>query len=412
MVPFILQLVLRLSLGSGQRLFTRLVAIASTLGMMLGVAVLITVLSVMNGFSNELKQRLLSITPHLLLLPKKSNTVDMDALMKSAKGLDEVQAVAPYHSGRALLNVQARSHGAHITGSSVEGLTDVLGVNTYVIRGDISALEVMPFSIGLGKALAKRLGVEVGDPIEVVVPRLLITPLGIFPRYKRLIVAAIFEVGAQPDMTDAFVSLETANKLFGLYGLRGVQLRLFDENLATSMAERISQVGSTPVESIDWTTSQGSLFAAIRMEKVTVRLLLLSIVFVAAFNLISTLTMSVTEKRVDIAILQVLGFPRKRVMWLFVGHGLFLGMVGVSIGTLIGIWLAKSISKLSFWFEEVFDLVIFDPSVYYIGGLPSSLHWGDVFWVFFASMTISIVASIYPAWRASQIYPAEALNYA
>ena len=251
----------------------------------------------------------------------------------------------------ALLNVEARSHGAHITGSSPEGLRDVLGVNAYVIRGDLSALELMPFSIGLGMALAKRLGVDIGDPVEVVVPRLLVTPLGIFPRYKRLTVSAIFEVGAQPDMTDAFVSLETANKLFGSYGLRGVQLRLFDENLATSMAERITQVGSTPVESIGWTTSQGSLFAAIRMEKVTVRLLLLSIVFVAAFNLISTLTMSVTEKRVDIAILQVLGFPRKRVMWLFVGHGLFLGMVGVSIGTLIGIWLAKSISNLSFWFN-------------------------------------------------------------
>ncbi len=411
-MPFILELVFRLSLGNGQRLFTRLVAIASTVGMMLGVAVLITVLSVMNGFSSELKQRLLSITPHLLLLPKTSNSVDLDTLMKSAKGLDEVQAAAPYHSGRALLNVEARSHGAQITGSSVEGLRDVLGINAYVIRGDVSALEVIPFSIGLGMALAKQLGVDVGDPIEVVLPRLLITPLGIFPRYKTLLVSAIFEVGAQPDMTDAFVSLETASKLFGSYGLKGVQLRLFDENLATSMAERINQVGSTPVESIDWTTSQGSLFAAIRMEKVTVRLLLLSIVFVAAFNLISTLTMSVTEKRVDIAILQVLGFPRKQVMWLFVGHGLFLGMVGVSIGTLIGIWLAKSISKLSFWFEEVFDLVIFDPSIYYIGGLPSILHWGDVFWVFFASMTISIVASIYPAWRASQIYPAEALNYA
>ena len=161
----------------------------------------------------------------------------------------------------------------------------------------------------------------------------------------------------------------------------------------------------------DWRSSQGSLFAAIKMEKITVGILLTSVILVAAFNLISTLTMSVTEKRGDIAILQVLGLPAKKLLMLFLGHGLLLALLGISLGAVAGVALATTISDLSLWVEQAFGLVLFDPAVYYIGGLPSTLLWGDVLAVVAVAFGLSLLASVYPAWRAAQVPPAEVLNY-
>jgi lipoprotein-releasing system permease protein len=207
------------------------------------------------------------------------------------------------------------------------------------------------------------------------------------------------------------VGYETAQKLLGSAGLQGVQLRLSDRESVPEVTAALRAVMPQSTSIKDWRSSQGSLFAAIKMEKITVGLLLTSVILVAAFNLISMLTMSVTEKRGDIAILQVLGLPSRKLLMLFLGHGLLLALLGISLGAVAGVLLATHISDLSLWAEQAFGLVLFDPAVYYIGGLPSRLQWQDVIAVVSIAFLLSLLASVYPAWRASKVPPAEALNY-
>ena len=216
-------------------------------------------------------------------------------------------------------------------------------------------------------------------------------------RRRLLTVVGLFSVGAGPDARDAYVSYETARRLLGTSGRQGVQVKLTDRQLALTdqAAYQRAQIAQ-PMTLSDWTTSQGSLFAAIKMEKITVGILLTSVILVAAFNLISTLTMSVTEKRGDIAILQVLGLSTRHLLLLFLGHGLLLSLVGIALGAALGIGLAVSISDLSLWFEQVIGVVLFDPAVYYIGGLPSLLLWRDVGAVIATAFALSAVASVYP----------------
>ena len=218
-------------------------------------------------------------------------------------------------------------------------------------------------------------------------------------------------VGAPPDAQVAYVSQHTADKLLGRTGERGVQLRLTDRSKVATVSSALASVTAEHPVISDWRSSQGSLFAAIKLEKISVGVLLTSVILVAAFNLVSTLTLSVTEKRTDIAILQVLGLTTGRLLMLFLGHGLMLAAVGITLGTLMGVSLALSISDLSLWIEAMSGKVLFDPAVYYIGGLPSVLQWGDVLSVIVVAAVLSLLASVYPAWRASRIPPAEALNY-
>lgn len=405
-------LIVRFSFGAGQRRFTRFVAIASMLGMVLGVAALITVLSVMNGFAGELTQRLLAVTPHVLLQPLSSSDSDQDTRLADAlMARPEVVAAAPYRSGRTLLRAHGQSRGVQISGSTADGLASVIALPQHVIQGELSLLDEQRFSIALGSGLARMLDVFPGDSVEVILPRLTVSPMGTFPRARELTVVALFEVGAQPDMAQAFVSLETAERLFGSVGERGVQVRLGDRDLAPRFSGSVVTELTGTMRASDWTQSQGSLFAAIKMEKLTVGLLLLSVIVVAAFNLISSLTMSVTEKRADIAILQVMGLSSDKLLWIFLGHGLLLGSIGIFVGGIVGVWLAQSISEVSYWIERLTGWALFDPAVYYIGGLPSRVLWSDVLWVVGAALILSLLASAYPAWRATRIPPVEALNY-
>ena len=191
----------------------------------------------------------------------------------------------------------------------------------------------------------------------------------------------------------------------------GVQAKLTERARVDELTDQLLSLNESQVKVTDWRASQGSLFAAIKMEKLTVALLLASVVLVAAFNLVSMLTMSVTEKRSDIAILQVLGLSPSRLLVIFLGHGLLLALAGIAFGTFLGVALAVSISDLSLWFERVLGWVLFDPAVYYIAGLPSELMWNDVMMVAAGALILSVMASLYPAWRASSVPPAEALNY-
>ena len=410
-MPLLLDIIIRFSLGSGQRRFTRFVAMASLIGMMLGVAALIMVLSVMNGFSGELHQRLLSVTPDVVLEPSTPTEDGLSELARRAAERPSVLAATPFQRATTLLQAGGRTRGATLIGAPTEGLSSVVNLGVHLVSGELDALASQPFSVILGTDLARLLRVAPGDEVEVFLPRLTVSPLGVYPKTRKLTVVGLFSVGAGPDAREAYVSYETARRLLGKSGRRGVQIKLTDRDLAMTDRATFQSLDSAPMILSDWTTSQGSLFAAIKMEKITVGILLTSVILVAAFNLISTLTMSVTEKRGDIAILQVIGLSTRQLLLLFLGHGLLLSVVGIALGAALGIGLAVFISDLSLWFEQAVGIVLFDPAVYYIGGLPSILLWHDVAAVIVAALTLSAVAAVYPAWRASRIPAAEVLNY-
>ena len=402
---------LRFTLGSGQRRFTRVVALASLLGMMLGVAALVVVLSVMNGFALELRQRLLSIAPDLVLETGSISYSSLLALSEQAAVHPDIVAASVMQRGTVLMRRGERNRGIKLTGASESGLKHVLSLNEHLVAGSVEAIFQQRFSVILGADVARLLGVGINDEVEVVLPRLTMTPLGVFPAARTLRVAGIFEVGAQPDAFEGFVSFNTAERLFADAMQRGVQARLEDREHIEEAKTFLASMSPMHDNVTDWRASQGSLFTAIKMEKMTVGVLLASVILVAAFNLISMLTMSVTEKRADIAILQVLGLSQRSVLGVFLGHGLILAMVGISLGAALGIWLALSVSELSMWIEQTLGWVLFDPAVYYIGGLPSQLIWSDVLAVMVTALLLSGAASVYPAWRASRIPATEALNY-
>jgi len=410
-VQLLWELTLRFTLGGGQRRFTRFVALASLLGMMLGVAVLIVVLSVMNGFATELRQRLLSIAPDLVMQTGPIPYASLVTLSENVAAHPDVIAASAMQQGTVLMRSGARSRGIKLTGVPEAGLRAVTTIDGYLIAGSTESLYQNPFTVILGADMARLLGVGIDDEVEVVLPRLTMTPLGVFPASRKLRVVGLFEVGAQPDAFEGFVSFSTAQRLFAAAGQRGVQARVRDrEQLEESKAFVVS-LGPDSYRVTDWRNSQGSLFTAIRMEKITVGVLLTSVILVAAFNLISMLTMSVTEKRSDIAILQVQGLSPDRLLGVFLGHGLILAMAGILSGAALGVWVALSVSELSMWLEQTLGWVLFDPAVYYIAGLPSQLMWSDVLAVVVTALILSIVASVYPAWRAARVPAAEALNY-
>lgn len=405
------ELTLRFTLGGGQRRFTRFVALASLLGMMLGVAVLIVVLSVMNGFATELRQRLLSIAPDLVMQTGPIPYASLVTLSENVAAHPDVIAASAMQQGTVLMRSGARSRGIKLTGVPEAGLRAVTTIDGYLIAGSTESLYQNPFTVILGADMARLLGVGIDDEVEVVLPRLTMTPLGVFPASRKLRVVGLFEVGAQPDAFEGFVSFSTAQRLFGTAGQRGVQARVRDREQLEESKAFLASLSPDSQGVTDWRNSQGSLFTAIRMEKITVGLLLTSVILVAAFNLISMLTMSVTEKRSDIAILQVQGLSPERLLGVFLGHGLILATVGIVSGAALGVWVALSVSELSMWLEQTLGLVLFDPAVYYIAGLPSQLMWSDVLAVMVTALILSIVASVYPAWRAARIPAAEALNY-
>lgn len=410
-LAFVSDLVLRYSLSRRQQRFTRIVAWVSMLGMVLGVTSLITVMSVMNGFSSELHSRILAVIPHAKIHSTSGQLSEWESLAEKVLAAPTVVAVAPYIEDTVLFQAWGRHRGARLSGIDLNAQRYVNSVDQYIVRGDWQALETQRFSVALGSSLARILGVTVGDEVEVILPRLTVTPLGIFPRVKRLLVVAEFEVGADPDANQSYVSLDTARRLLGRDQVDGLQLKFDDLFAASKISAALANELPAKLTVTDWRSSQGSLFAAIQMEKITVGLLLLSVVAVAAFNIVSTLTMAVTEKRTDIAVLRVLGASSRSILVIFIGYGMLLGILGVALGAIMGVTLALYISDLAIWIEQLLGVSLFDPTVYYIGRLPSVLIWADVFTTVCAALVLSFLATLYPAWRAANISPVEVLNH-
>lgn len=400
---------LRYSLSRKRNRFTSLISAVSMLGMVLGVTSLIVVLSVMNGFAGELRGRILSLVPHGYV-QSSDGLADWTGVAAALASEPGIVAVAPYSTEKVLLRSRRTLQGAVLTAVEPELETDVSDVGEHMIAGSFGQLSATPFGVVLGASLARVLAVVPGDTLEVTVPRLTVTPLGVFPRSKRLTVLGLFEVGAQPDSYQAFVSLETGQRLFGA-GVDGLQVRTTDLFAAPEILGGVAARLPEGLRALDWSQTQGSLFRAVRMEKLIVSLLLLSVVAVAAFNIVSTLVMSVTEKRRDIAVLRTMGARAEGIMAIFVAHGLALATIGIGAGAALGVLLALNIADLTVAIEGALGVKLFDPTVYFISELPAQLQAGDVVAVVVAAFVLSLVATLYPAWRAAQVAPAEVLRY-
>lgn len=403
---------IRYSFSRKRNRFTSVIATVSMLGMVLGVASLIVVLAVMNGFAGELRGRILSLVPHGFVESTGEGVGQWRDLLSDIEGMEGVVAVSPYITEKAILGTAYMQRGAVITAIDPQLESKVSGLANAMIAGDLQSLENGGFNVVLGVSLANILRVGLGDYVDVTVPRLTVTPLGMFPRNKRLQVTGLFEIGAQPDAFQAYVSLATGQKLLGSKGrVDGLQIKTGDLFAAPEIMRGVAMQLPDTYSVKDWSQTQGSLFSAVKLEKLMVSLLLLSVVAVAAFNIVSTLVMSVAEKRRDIAVLRTMGARAGGIMAIFVAHGLALSGVGITVGAVVGVFLATNIATIIAALERALGMKLFDPSVYFISELPAELQSFDVAVVVAASVLLSLLATLYPAWRAACIAPAEVLRY-
>ncbi|KPQ22783.1 MULTISPECIES: lipoprotein-releasing ABC transporter permease subunit [unclassified Halomonas] len=391
--------------------FISFISLTSMLGLMLGVAVLILVLSVMNGFDHELRTRVLGMVPHAKI-EAREGMVEWQSLAEELMERDRVEGVAPYVEQQGMFSVGGRNEGAMVNGIDPEWEDKVSIIGDHMQQGELSDLVPGEWNVVLGSMLARRLGVEVGDQVTLLVPEASITPAGVFPRLKRFTVSGIFSVGAELDANLAYANIEDMQKLGRLNdAIGGLRLELDDLFVAGSETQDILNELGPGYRGSDWTYSQGNLFQAIQMEKRMIALLLTVIIAVAAFNIVSTLVMVVTDKRADIAILRTIGATPRSIMGIFIVQGLAIGLIGIAFGVAVGVLLALTISDLIGWVEGFMNIKFLDAGVYFISDLPSRLHFEDVRDIVLAAFGLTFLSTLYPAWRAARVQPADVLRY-
>ncbi len=389
--------------------FISVITLISALGLMLGVAILITVLSVMNGFDRELQDRILGMVTHVQVQGRQP-VGDWRSLAEKVSHHEEVEAVAPYIRLQGMLTAGGEVSGVMINGVDPEAEQDVSIVDEFMEAGELGSLSPGSFNLVLGYDLARKMGVSKGDKITLVLPEASMSPAGVIPRFRRFTVTGIFRVRANVDSLLAYVHLGDAGRMARHKNkVDGIRLRLDDLFQSSSLAWRIQQELGPGYRTTDWTRTHGNLFQAIRMEKAMMTLLLSFIVAVAAFNIISSQVMLVTEKRGNIAVLRTLGASPGAIMRIFMVQGTVVGFAGTALGTGLGVLLASHVPEIASWLEETFNTRLFE--AYFVQYLPSQLQWGDVIIIAVIAMLISFSATLYPSWRASRVRPAEALRY-
>jgi lipoprotein-releasing system permease protein len=382
----------------------------SVFAMALGVIALIVVLSVMNGFDGEIKQRLLRVVPHITGVgPEPLSLAQIAELEQRLLGDEStVAAVIPMVQTYAMLSYESEQAGVMVQGIDSSWANAEL-VRDHMIAGHLQQLQPGEFGIVLGSQLARQLNTFVGDRLQLTLPEVSISPAGIFPRLKRFVVMGVFTVGAQVDASVAFVHQQDARKLLRLGDhYQGVQLQMHN---AYDADQWLLTQDLPEWRWRSWTEQMGTLFQAMRMEKLVVSLLLSVIIAVAAFNIIASLVLMVADKRRDIAVVRAMGASSGLVVKVFVVQGMAVGFMGIIVGTTLGSLLAYFIGDIVALMESLTGVYLFDPSVYLISALPSRLLWSDVAIVISCAGLISFLATLYPAWRAGQVLPAEALRY-
>ena len=335
---------------------------------------------------------------------------DWKNLAEFAKRNPQVLAVAPVTQLQGMLTANGQVTGAMITGIEPAYERQVSIVAKHMHGGRIEALVPDGYGIILGSALASNLGVNVGDKVTLVMPEAAVTPAGVIPRFKRMTVVGLFQVGADVDGLLAYIHIADAGKLLRIgNAVQGVRLKFHDIFKSSAVAHSMLYELPDNFYVMDWTQTHGNLFSAIKMEKAMMGLLLLLIVAVAAFNIVSSLVMVVTDKKADIAILRTLGASPRTITRIFMVQGALIGLLGTAIGVLLGIGLSLSITDIVNWFQAITGKSLFD--AYFVNYLPSQLEWSDVLWVSLSTGLLSFLATIYPARKAARVQPAEALRY-
>jgi lipoprotein-releasing system permease protein len=402
---------LRYSLAREHSFFVSFITWVSLLGVAVGVAALITVLSVMNGFEAELRGRLLSLSAHATLTSGGLGITDWQAKIGQLQGSAGLEGAAPFLDTDAMLSRQSSMSGAIVRGIDPESEPKVSSIDDAMREGRLSDLKPGSNRIILGRMLAYQLQVGAGDTVMVMIPGN--AAGGQFaPRLQEFQVVGTFEVGLQEhDSVLALIHLSDAEALRGLQGPTGIRLK-FDDVLEAPRLSRIAAARlNPPLKLRDWTEENEAYFRAIRIEKTMMGLILMLIVAVAVFNIVATLVMVVNDKRTDIAILRTLGLSPRGVLAVFMTQGVLIGWIGAALGVGLGLALALNVDVIVPFLEANFGFHIMDPDVYYISGIPSELHAPDVVRIAVAALLLTLIATIYPAMQASRTQPADALRY-
>ncbi|MEI6746572.1 MAG: lipoprotein-releasing ABC transporter permease subunit [Methylococcaceae bacterium] len=411
--PLIFYIGLRYTRAKRRTQFISFITLTSVLGIALGVTALITVLSVMNGFESELRERILGMTSHATVTGQSGQLDNWQELDQRLVDYPHIQGTAPFINGQVMINADRRVSGTMLSGILPENEAKVSEVAAKMKEGKLTDLVSGEYGIILGLELANYLGVVVGDKITVISPQVNSTPAGVVPRMRRFTVIGTFQVGMyEYDRNMALIHLDDAAKLFRLdSAVSGLRIKLDDLFNAPKITHELSQALYNNYYVSDWTVAHSNFFRAIQTEKTVMFIILLLIVAVAAFNIVSTLVMVVTDKRGDIAILKTQGLTSPAVMGIFMVLGAIIGAVGTIIGTVFGVILALNVETIVPAIEKLFHVQFMAADVYYISELPSKLVWTDVYSIAGMAFFLSLLATIYPAWQAAKINPAEVLRY-
>ena len=409
--PLELFIGLRYTRAKRRNQFISFISTVSIVCIAISVIALITVMSVMNGFDYQMRSRILGAISHATVSGIGESVQDWPRALQIAEANPHVLGAAPYVESEAML-LARRSSGALVRGVEPTQERKVVDIDKHMLEGKLSELTPGSWNIVLGRELAMTLGVTVGDRVTMAVQQLRATPMGSVPRMRSFHVVGTFELGMEQfDSGLALVNMSDAEKLNDLSGPTGIRLRLDDlfnaRPVATELADQLGQVYRVQT----WMDTNANLFAALSMEKMVMFIILSLIILVAVINLISMLMMLVTDKQADIAILRTLGATPRSIMGMFMVQGVLVGFVGIGFGVGFGSLLSWKLPGIIKWIERTFHVTFLSPDVYYISEVPSRLDWHDVGWTALLTFAFSLLATLYPAWRASRTQPAQALRY-
>ncbi len=412
-LPYELLIGLRYTRAKKHNHFISFISLISMLGIALGVAALIVVLSVMNGFQTELRSRILAVVSHVQITGGSGEMAGWQVVAEQAAGQPHVLATAPFVQAQAMLTSGQAVRGALVRGILPDQEDRVADFRPHMKSGKLDDLTPDSFNIVLGSELARALDVRVGDRVTLIAPQGVVTPAGVIPRLKTFNVVGLFEVGMyEYDSGLALIDLADAQRLYRMDDrVSGVRLKLDDLFKAPQVSRALAS--SLPINAFisDWTRSHANFFRAVQIEKNMMFIILSLIVAVAAFNIVSTLVMAVTDKQADIAILRTLGASPMSIMLVFIVQGALIGFIGLGLGVAGGVALALNVDVVVPFIERLLGTQFLAKEVYYISNLPSELQWSDVTTIVGVAFVLALVATIYPSWRASRVNPAEALRY-
>lgn len=393
--------------------FISFISLISMIGIALGVWALITVISIMNGFEKELRGRILDVASHVTISGAGGWLRDWQSLSPIIAQNEDVIGHAPYILGQGLATYGSSVHGTLVRGILPEREAEVSAIEGHLSNGGFDQLIKGKYNVILGEELAARLGIDIGKKVTLISPQGQSTPAGLMPRLRRFTVVGTFSIGMNEyDSSLALVHIGDAAKLYKSRDqVSGIRLKLDDVYRAPAVANNLAQAFEYRYYIGDWTRQHQNFFRALAIEKRVMFIILFLIVAVAAFNIVSTLVMVVTDKRADIAILRTLGLSPSKVMGIFFVQGVSSGVLGTLIGGVLGVLTALNVKTIVPFLESLLGFQLFPADVYVISNFPAELRWNDVTTIVIAAVIMSMIATLYPAWRASKTQPAEALRY-